>query len=267
LVIAADTGQGTVLEDHQHGSDVADLRVWNLDTRGVTATDVFNLLPFSMPYASRYAWDGSGHLAPMEATQAPTSGMPPSGNPDGGASFAPWQPGVVGAVSSVTSQAGILAFLSAFWAWSPDGRSVATSVVVGGQLDVSGVAQPTVDVNLLATHALATVPPPDAALSAIAHEIAVVGVAPSAEVAWSPDGKRLASLMCTSATSARLTVRATASGQVERNAVVPFSATALSAGCGSDMMPLVWSPGGTVIVTSDSATSALSFVPVANAQP
>lgn len=233
-----------------------DLRIWDLHSRSVKTTNTFDLFPFSLPFASAYAWNG-GDLAMAQSTVSPIG----IGSPEGGAQFTPWQSGSVDNASAYTKQNRLVTYQTSFWAWAPDGSHAATFVQTGAQMQVSGLAQPTVNTQETPDH-LSSAPARDTALAAIVRDVAAAegrGAASRYYVAWRPDGAYLAALSCSSSAEAQLALLSTTDGRTRATTSLGFPLSASSSGCAQDMMPITWSPDGSTIMTSDAALGTITL--------
>lgn len=214
LYVSGADGSNARVLSHPVASDECALGTeWNLRTGTLAA--IAPLVPgcgdhqwqSSLPApALTYSWGQDGQLS---GTPALTSGGAPAaspvgpvGNPDGGASFSIWQPGVVGGqTTSAMQQAKIPSvptFSTSFLAWSPDGEYVLAATAQDWRLSAPRAPAPSAD-SLRAT-GLATapvLPSRDAVLTDLlatspAHVHSAVGSGNGIALAWSPNGRFVA---------------------------------------------------------------------------
>ncbi len=135
--------------------------------------------------ALSYHWTASGSLLPDSSLsvrpQKQISALGPVGNPDGNTSFTIWQPGF----ATLTNISGYFAWNTTFSAWSPDGRYLVDGISMVGLFEPPGSVSPNAQAlsQVKAQH-YALLPARDAALLKVAIN--------SAEIAWRPDGRVLA---------------------------------------------------------------------------
>ncbi|WIG59282.1 MAG: hypothetical protein OJF49_002029 [Ktedonobacterales bacterium] len=176
--------------------------------------------------AQSLSWQSGGNLV---AARSSTSGSPASavGNPAGGASFTPWQPGLLEASNPTT-------FSADYWAWSPDGRYLATNLAANFEITTNASAQSTPVSGVGYTVSA----PRDAALAALIADLQAhqIGGGNSAQIAWDTTGNYLLAARCAQTGVASLSVYATASGKSLATASVAGS------NCTSTMFNLSWSP-------------------------
>jgi len=161
----------------------------------------------TLPAALGYQWGGQGALQPL--TSLTTTGAPrrpalaPIGNPIGGKSFTIWQPGIAdqaflptppSTTPSATPQpstpqeaVGVYFWATRFPVWSPDGRYLIAPANYGGRL-VGGAPPTPATLTQAEQTQTAVVPTRDAALQSLIQPDAY------APVAWSPDGRLMASV-------------------------------------------------------------------------
>ena len=185
--------------------------LWNL--RSGTALPVpTDLAPpsvfASVPPAHAYQWASDGTLHPQSPfpPTPPTSSAPSTlpldavGTPEGGATFTPWQAGVVSNGSQSRPGPDNLSGASTFAmdtaAWSPDGRFLAQRVGMMGFL-VSPQSPAPDAKTLAASPSWAQAPRLPVRDAGLQQAIAVAGTnsfldARGVLVAWRPDGKQIA---------------------------------------------------------------------------
>jgi hypothetical protein len=214
------------------GGEATGFPIWNVFQRIETPS-------LAIAPSLTFSWGRNSAPTPLApitgaVTQLPIDAGPryPVGNPDGGATFTIWQPGLVIGPARTSLGAGHAVFLSAFPTWSPDSLSV-TFMTAGAALPVPpDVAANTSSVAsgplpLPTPAAVAQTPARDAALDAVQGEIGANGWA---LVAWNPAGSLLASVNCRNGDEA-VTVRATATGQTVSSA--PLVLSGADSGCGA----------------------------------
>ncbi len=159
--------------------------------------------------ALRFQWQANGHLVPLEPLTATASNgasgatapatSSPIGTPDGGKDFSIWQPGTANLRIQATEKEdipGVYTWETQFAAWSPDGRYVATPIMVLAQVSPINMPKPAVATltDLLLASAPA-VPVRDAGLQAVYAQMPRDAFDPNAQsvsIAWRPDGIVLA---------------------------------------------------------------------------
>lgn len=186
--------------------------IWDLTSGKVLATPT-PALPgtlATLPPALAYRWGTDGLLrpdVPLPANPAPASSpaapVVPIGNPDGGAAFSIWQPGVI--AGAIPGGVGLSSLPNApNWnvdiaAWSPDGRYLAERITVQGLLVSAQSATP--DQRALAPYGwqgALRLPPRDAGMRQAAGLTQIrsfgFGISPLLGVlaSWRPDGRRIA---------------------------------------------------------------------------
>lgn len=149
--------------------------------------------------ALAYHWGAGGAFAAdtlLSNNASPTAssgGLPPVGNPDGGARWSIWQPGVVDVPAR---SANILTWNTSIAAWSPDGHYLFDAVGLAARLG-SGALSPA-DQRALTAQQLDGIPlleMRDAALQQVTHAIPHDSADPNARqvnLSWRPDGRVLA---------------------------------------------------------------------------
>lgn len=160
--------------------------------------------PVNIIPALLYAWQEGGVLAPVAGTQLTSRPGPPQsvaqiGNPDGGATFTPWQPGTLTALGEANQgqamPVDIYTWSSTFSAWSPDGRYLIDFVAFSGRLQPRDLPVPSRQILMLQQEeALPLMPIRDSALRQVLMEMfqSHPGTSSSASLAWRNDGRVLA---------------------------------------------------------------------------
>lgn len=165
-----------------------------------------------IPPALGYQWADTGRLQALTLLSATNIPAPqpsaPVGLPDGGKDFTVWQPGVAQIITQDESQppqpltVPVETWRSSFSAWSADGKFLfagdSGAEVQNWRLALMG--QPTPDSATLGKVGLTSapiVPTRDAGLAAALHRYHDLSINSNAQntpinLAWSPDGKRLA---------------------------------------------------------------------------
>lgn len=254
------------------GGLVADHPIW--DTTRQTQLPAAPLIPSLL-----YSWTNSSAPQAMEPPHTPITHLPanvgafaPVGNPDGGSPFTVWQPGVLIGPGSAGLSGQRGAFVTTFPAWSSVGQRVGV-FTAGVSLPVPprafGIASAPASVG--APHVpypdtLLEIPPRDLALTAVQNEIGAYGWA---QVAWSPDGSKLASINCYARQGASLEIRDTLSGKVIGSANLTLSQR--DPGCRDlaqvaemDAYPtsnltIAWAPDGHQLILADRAAATLTM--------
>lgn len=253
--------------------------VWNLAQQ-----DAYSIA--SLPPGLAYAWSNGGlptTTIPLAngASQAPTAVGPgrPVGDPDGGASFSVWQPGMMIGPGSAGLTGDQSAFVSSFPSWSPDGAHTAL-LTTGVALDApahglgagaAGVAAAAMAPNTPLPPTLLPAAPRDAALTAVQQQVGRFGWA---LVAWNPDGTTLASVNCFDPNGQSLTLRDTTTGAAFGTALLGLSAPAAPSqrdlGCQATgdvsnsaypapNLTLNWAPDGAQAMVADRAANTLTL--------
>ena len=196
--------------------------------------------------ADSLTWTADGSLEPSRA-----SSPQPVGNPDGGATFSPWQPAGVAANGANKIDLGSP---YPFGAWSPDGRFVTLDLRTHFHV-YPGAADATPDT----TGAIVGRVSRDAALTAV---IADLSAHPDANymLAWDETGAHLLAVSCASATTATLTIRSTATGAVETTATLSFGGYTTS--CQQSTLLPSWSPDGAhILLAAPDLGAAVVWTP------
>lgn len=182
--------------------------------------------------AQSLSWQPGGNLV------ASGSPAPAVGNPAVGASFTPWQPGLVEASNPTT-------FSADYWAWSPDGRYLATNLAANFEITADASPQSTPASGAGFT----VVAPRDAAMAALMADLQgrQIGGGNSAEIAWDTTGSYLLALRCAQSSVASLSVYATANGKSLATVSVAGST------CSSATFNISWSPDGHHIVIANQS--------------
>ena len=156
-------------------------------------TPVATALISSLRPALAYHWLPGGNFAPVPGTLSA-----PIGNPDGDASFTPWQSGTLARFTESGDKPfqlpGIFVWSTFFTAWSPDGRYLATQVSLLGRVTWTGQKPPSQQsLAALGAVSLGTLPARDQAFKMLANSLPVTQTGTfSYSVAWRPDGRVLA---------------------------------------------------------------------------
>jgi hypothetical protein len=159
--------------------------------------------PVNIVPALLYTWLKGGVLAPVPGTQLTSKEGSPQvatliGNPDGGTTFTPWQPGTLTALGQANHQTmpvDIYTWSSTFSAWSPDGRYLIDTVAFAARLQPPELPVPSRQILMLQQEeALPLVPIRDRALRQVLVEMFQThpGASSSASLAWRDDGRVLA---------------------------------------------------------------------------
>ena len=242
LVIPVNGGAGTVI----HGPllsgappSASPYRVFDLTAHTARALS----LSTSLNTAGSLSWTADGSLEPSRAASPQ-----PVGNPDGGATFSPWQPAVAAANGARKID---LSSPYPFGSWSPDGRFVTLDLRTHIHV-YPGAADATPDTTGVIVGRVSR----DAALTAAIADVAAHPDAPYA-LAWDDTGAHLLTVTCASANAARLTVRSTATGAVERTVALSFGGYTTS--CQQAALLPYWSPDGAHILLAapDLAATAV----------
>ena len=245
LVIPVNGGAATVI----HGplfssapSSTAPYRVFDLTAHTARALS----LSTSLNTADSLSWTANGNLAANHAATPQ-----PVGNPDGGASFSPWQPALAGATGSGKIDVGSL---YPFGAWSPDGRFVTLDLRTHFHV-YPGAADATPDTSGAIVGRVSR----DAALTAVIADLAAHPDATYA-LAWDDAGAHLLTVACASATTAKLTVRSTATGAVVTTATLSFGGYTTS--CQQSALLPSWSPDGAhILLAAPDLGAAVVWTP------
>jgi hypothetical protein len=160
--------------------------------------------PVNIAPAMLYTWQEGGVLAPVPGTQlASQPGLSRVatliGNPDGGTTFTPWQPGTLIALGQANQgqamPVDIYTWSSTFSAWSPDGRYLIDTVAFAARLQPPDLPVPSRQILMLQQEeALPLAPIRDRALQQVLVEMFQThpGTSSSASLAWRDDGRILA---------------------------------------------------------------------------
>ena len=225
-----------------------------------------------------YAWGDDGALLPRQAlnssSASPAAAPPgPVGNPSGGQTFTIWQPGQAnqgsyltpvsgngtGQTDTATFVPGLNLWYSDFAVWSPDGRYLVTPGYYGGRMAIRGQPIPSShDLQLTGQTGTPVFAPHDQAMQTYYESTRF------AFVAWSPDGKILATLQYHStsnetSTTVLVTLWGSASGKQLRSFTLKSTSVFTP---GSDLSGLVgsaaleaflrWSPDGSHLLFLDA---------------
>jgi len=159
--------------------------------------------PVNIVPALLYTWQKGGVLAPVPGTQLPSKegALPIAtliGNPDGGTTFTPWQPGTLTALGRANPQTmpvDIYTWSSIFSAWSPDGRYLIDTVAFAARLQPPELPVPSRQILMLQQEeALPLAPIRDRGLQRVLVEMFQTqpGATSNASLAWRDDGRVLA---------------------------------------------------------------------------
>ena len=247
---------------HAHVATAADSTSGTLFTVSSGTTRQIDLPP-----AGGYRWDGDTLVATTPLDASPTG---PHGNPDGDQRFSIWQHAQLTFNSPCPSiptgppSPQFSPYVAiAFWATavSPDGNAADFFVGANAVLALDHSPLPTLNPNASGycggsdpseLGAEPRVPVRgDFALAAV-----VATLSPSnanATLAWSPDGRRLASAEDSSSREAALVVRDCATGAV----IASLNGTPLGPGNGQQLGALAWSPDSRTIAALDSVSDRL----------
>lgn len=205
--------------------------------------------------ATTYQWGANGALVPASAVAGQLIGTP-----DGGQTFAAWQPGqlLFGTKSDKQSTTVVpqdVAWVSTFSPLSPDGRYYYPAMFASGSL-----------VPPSTQHAMSgepTLQPHDQALVALARQM-MQSPSPSqntsVRLAWRPDGRYLAALTPVAGDPAANTfavaIYDTGSGKLVKQVTPDF--TGLQMGPAGSLA-LLWSPDGSRLLLADTVYGALTL--------
>jgi hypothetical protein len=260
------------------GGFSADRPIWNAQARNQVASSP--LAP-----ALAYAWRGTDFPVPTDPVRGPINRLPndadtfaPVGNPDGVGAYTIWQPGIVLGPGSSNLGGQRSAFLTTFSAWSDSGSRVGVftdgvslptpNQAFGINSASSSVGAP----DVMTPDSYVVAPSRDIALTNVQQQIGAYGWA---QVAWSPDGTRLASITCFARQGEALEVRDTLSGTIVGQANLELGQG--DPGCrelgqNHDLgayphpnLTLAWSPDGHQLALADASTGYLSIWPVTGA--
>jgi WD40 repeat protein len=160
--------------------------------------------PVNITPALLYSWQESGVLVPEPGTQLTSKvGLPQTvsliGNPDGGRTFTPWQPGTLIALGQANQgqamPVDIYTWSSTFSAWSPDGQYLIDTIAFAARLQPPELPVPSSQILMRQQEeALPLAPIRDRALQQVLTEMFQThpGTSSSASLAWRGDGRILA---------------------------------------------------------------------------
>lgn len=230
--------------------------------------------------ATTYIWGPRDIVTGTHLLNASTVPSPPPlepvGEPDGGASFTIWQPGIISAVTAYGDPSqqlshipGAQTFSTNFLVWSPDGRYVLNALALQWRLQAPGVPAPAAPTLRDFELAMAPVlPNRDAALAALLQRIpptephTIGGTA--ATVAWNPNGRLLAVALPPPFTTGQsntnqyhVDIYASASGKKVAEITPQFAARKATVG---SQTYLRWSPGGSYLLVFDERLGVVSLV-------
>ncbi len=172
---------------------------WSVERSSTTYSVDSVTSAMTLPPTLSYAWTDSsfGPRGPRLDTGTPVASAPrgPIGDPDGGAGFTIWQPGIalIRAPDDATTAGGSWAYYTTFGAWSPDGRYVVAPQQFPFTIAQSGAGAPPT-----AGQSGGSIPPPyaplrDKGLEAVYAMLATEKTdTASALIAWRPDGAVIA---------------------------------------------------------------------------
>ncbi|HKV86274.1 MAG TPA: hypothetical protein VJN88_17110, partial [Ktedonobacterales bacterium] len=146
---------------------------------------------------------------------------------------------------------------SSYWAWSQDGRYLATGLTTQIVLGNAAASTPTPGANV----GYGTAAPRDEALTAVLAQARAQPVHGEAGfgVAWTPSGGDLAELRCDSKpTQATLSIWKTQTGA--RVTSTPLALSQENADCGSLSLDMAWSPDGSHMALVSSTTGGVAVV-------
>ncbi len=240
--------------------------VWDIVQRRPVHIAYVPALPgdyvINIPVALSYRWEADGVLVPQMVTNGATL-TGPVGNPDGGSSFTPWQPGFAALTfqngNAPSYLPGVYTWTTYFTAWSPDGRYIANGLYIAGRL--TSPALPLVSRRILVAlqaDRLPTLPVRDKGLEQALGLLKVpAGPAPGSvtfTAAWRPDGREIAindssDISIYDCTSGRLlatfSIPASPTTQVGGGVIMrwsPDGSSLLLAGPGAGV-GIIWRPG------------------------
>lgn len=196
-----------------------------------------------------YRWGASGALS---SSAEPATGA--VGAPSGGQRFTIWQAGSLSYLPPSAVGGPAVVWTAKIAPVSPDGRYFYSSVPASGALVLSGAAGAGGSLNTLAPH--------DQALQALAQRLGQVAASDATTpllVSWRPDGRLLAAVSETPATSAgalTVSIYDTATGALVKQFTPDFDG--LTAGpVGAET--LQWAPNGQQLLFSDGAYGSLTL--------
>lgn len=218
--------------------------LWDLQGKAVQ----YSQEPDSFNTTSQLVWSRNGTLAPGTSEQ-PAATSPVGDPPSGSAAFSPWQPGNI-------MLAGGPLLSSSYWAWSPDGRYLATGLATQiGLGDASATPLPGANMGY------GTAAPRDEALTAVLSQAQAQPIHGESgfEVAWTPAGDYLAELRCTSAPGrATLSIWKTHTGA--HVVSTPVTLSQENADCLNLSPAMSWSPGGSQLALVSPTTGGIAVV-------
>ncbi|HLY32073.1 MAG TPA: WD40 repeat domain-containing protein [Ktedonobacterales bacterium] len=240
---------------------------WDVTTGTVIAHNL------GLPGAVAYRWGAHGQLIPL--AKAPSAAI---GNPVGGQTFTIWQPGEaqVGLELPNYSQQvrltpipGLYLWLSTFGVWSPDGRYLYAPAIVLDNQALPGTAAPdSAQLQKGGYGTLSTISPHDQVLAELyPHLLQQISgetqqgltANPATDIAWSPDGRLLASqtdFPVQSSDPFTLTLYNCATGKVSMRLTHDTKLTPSS----DDVLSLLrWSPDGKHLALADNAFNTMTI--------
>ncbi|MGH2518111.1 MAG: hypothetical protein ACRDHP_20905, partial [Ktedonobacterales bacterium] len=179
--------------------------IWDVHS-GTLASQI----PYPLPLALQYRWTSDGHIVADQALPTGANSAKLTGSPvttPGSATFSVWQPGAIHAIPVDSTGHPLLVdvYAAPFSAWSPDGRYVVPILTVGAapMVDAPYTALSKFTPAACAPKGLpscvvgGTLPNPDSAFAQVAVRFAKSDRSNDAfaPVAWSLDGKRLATML------------------------------------------------------------------------
>jgi hypothetical protein len=208
------------------------------------------------PLSPGYQWQQDGSLLP---TASPSDTA--IGNPAGGWTFSPWQPGLVELTTPPGSTAGIYTWNTTFAAVSPDGHDLVDGIGLAGRMVPRGSPVPdAAQLAALGASDLPVVTVRDAALARVLAALPNATADPTAQVvaaAWRPDGRVLAVYSGTTGAPAALAVTfyASDSGRL-LGTLTPASADPSSL---SQQTLLRWSPDGAHLLLASAPLGSVTL--------
>jgi WD40 repeat protein len=195
---------GTNPQAFANTSDPASTMIWDLQTHtsAYLPSQPGNSFDSALPPAAGYHW-ASGTISADNPFSGPSPAEPspgPVGNPDGGASFTLWQPGLSTYFATafingqqVDQNTGAFLAYTGFTAWSPDGRYL-VALNENARLQPDGRGMPTAQaLKDMQLDQLAVAPVRDKALQTVLTALLPLDQqGRQVEYAWRPDGRILA---------------------------------------------------------------------------